>query len=201
MEIFKFKSQYTGLPELFGLPAVGKTTFIANQPQLININERSNHNFFIRYSLKIVSVFRIAILNPKYFIRSIIFLKSFDMNLKDKLRLLVNLLRVVNEGHININNGISDQGFFQSLWSIGVYSHNSIPDVEQKITVFLKQNPNFLPKEITIISDTMENNLSRETQRYGYLKTYYENNQMINRSISVEKIIIDIVSTLYIKVG
>lgn len=204
LKTINFSSNYVGLQELFGLPAVGKTTFLKSNKNFININENKNKNPISRNIFKVKSFFYIIVFDFIFFKKSINFIYQSKLAYGSNLRMFLNLLRIRMEclkyKDIKSTNKdfISDQGFFQAVWSISVFSHLKYDRMNELLKHFVYTNKELLPKKVIILEDDLRIILDHELKRYGSLGSYYSTNEKIKRAQYYQKFILKLIRSYYI---
>lgn len=198
MKTTHFNSNYNGLSELFGLPAVGKTTFLDTNKQYCNINATNNKQPIRRHALKLFSFFYVLCFDFAFFKGAGHFVIQSKLSFGDRLRLFLNLLRVKREGVKYLNqNMISDQGFLQAVWSVAVFSSLEKGRMANVLLDFMKNNQNTFPRQVVALEEDFSVILEHELSRYGKLGTYYANKSRQERAKYFQSIIMDIVRKYY----
>lgn len=198
MKITHFSSNYNGLSELFGLPAVGKTTFLETTKQYFNINDSNNKKAIKRHILKILSFFYVLCFEFVFFKDAARFVAQSKLILRDRLRLFLNLLRVKRESlKYSGQNMMSDQGFLQAVWSVSVFSSLEKDEMANVLLDFMKNNQNTFPKQVVVLEEGFSVILEHELKRYGKLGNYYANKSRQERAKYFQSVITDIVRKYY----
>lgn len=199
MKTTHFKSNYEGLSELFGLPAVGKTTFLKINKQYININNTNNRQPMKRYSLKLISFLYIIIFDFTFFKSTVRFIGQSKLSFGDSLRLFLNMLRVKRESlKYKDRNMMSDQGFFQAVWSVSVFSFLEREKMTHVLMEFFYENQKAFPKKVIVLEDNFDDILDREINRYGKLGSYYSDQIIKERAQYFQELIVKFIQKNYI---
>lgn len=198
MKITHFSSNYNGLSELFGLPAVGKTTFLETTKQYFNINDKNNKHPIKRHIFKILSFFYVLFFEFIFFKDAARFVVQSKLSFGDCLRLFLNLLRVKRESlKYSGQNMMSDQGFLQAVWSVSVFSSLDKDEMANVLLDFMKNNQNTFPRQVVALEENFNVILEHELKRYGKLGNYYANQSRQERAEYFQSIIIDTVRKYY----
>lgn len=183
---------------MFGLPAVGKTTYLREHNEYINVNNDKNKHFVGRQVYKVSSFFYVLMFYFSFFFNSLCLIKNSNLSMKDGVRLFLNLMRVKRESSSNKNpKGTSDQGIFQALWSIAVFSRADKSKMRTLLIKFIEQDKNGLPNKVIFLHNDTSVNLKNELKRYGHYGRYYENKKNIDLAEYYENVIFDILQKWY----
>lgn len=198
MKITYFKSDYIGLSELFGLPAVGKTTFLENNEQYLNVNSMNNKHSARRQILKLFSFIYVMYHDPAFLKSALCFIIQSRLSFSDSLRFFLNFLRVKRES-LRCSGGkfMSDQGFFQAVWSVAVFSSLENEKMVRILLDFMQKNKNVFPNQVVILEDDFEVILTREMTRYGQLGRYYDSWYRQDRAQYFQSFILDVIRNYY----
>lgn len=198
MKIINFESSYVGLNEMFGLPAVGKTTYLSEHNEYTNINNSKNKYLVSRQLYKVSSFFYVLIFHFSFFFNSLCLIKNSKLSLRDSVRLFLNLTRVRQESSRNKNpKSTSDQGVFQALWSIAVFSNVDESRMRILLFKFIKQNKSSLPNKVIYLHNDISENLNHELKRYNHYGRYYENKKNVGLAEYYENVILEILQKWY----
>lgn len=193
-----FRGPYVGLNEMFGLPAVGKTTYLSEHDEYINKNKNKNKNLVVRQLYKINSFFFVLTFHSSFFKDSAYLINNSKLSIKDSIRLFLNLTRVKQESSSNKNSkSISDQGIFQALWSIAVFSGVDKNNMKILLSKFIEQNKSSLPNKVIFLHNDIFENLKHELKRYDHYGRYYKNEKNISLAEYYENVIFDILQKWY----
>ncbi|WP_214844326.1 hypothetical protein [Exiguobacterium sp. s150] len=161
------------IEELFGMPAVGKSSWVeANRTEshYIKVNEMLPINPLKRNFIKIKKIFSYTILHPRtLFYDSWLILNSRQKTLKDLLIVWSNWFFVLSL-YSSCSNGkytyIFDQGMFQALWSIRLSAKEEI-DFKK----FIKDK--YLPGKIFFLDEDESILRQRESTRAKNIRLNY----------------------------
>lgn len=179
--------------ELLGLPGAGKSSSLKNYSEFRPVNEFLKTNFLVRQVRKVEMALVVLLTRPKTAYAIFAFgLRHAKMK---KYALTVNLLNqfyLLEHGR-NIKK-ISDQGYFQAIWSIaatGTIKDDFLKDLDSIERLFS------LPDEVVIFEDSIENIVRRQTRRDGRAGWYYRTEDAIMHSEDAWNFILDWVKRNY----
>lgn len=186
------QSRKSYLTELYGLPAVGKTTTLNKHPEWNNVNDYLSQKFIVRQIIKLKLVCISFLTEPKQSLKMTFFAMKYAKN--RKIALAANLVSELPLLRTNVYNSVSDQGIWQALWSIAATGVKDDGFVDEATSIL---NNITLPNAVMYLSDDIDSIVIRDINRYGKPGWYYADKIAVFNSKNATKIIDQLLEKYY----